>query len=214
MTDTVWKPVPGHEGLYDISNLGEVVSLPRVVRRGSRPYTTKRHTMTQTLGNDHGHLKVCLTGPDGKARHYWVHRLVALVFCERGEGQDYVLHGPNGPSDNRASELRWGTALDNAADAKAHGTAPVYVPPTHCSAGHTMTEENTYIPPNRGNERVCRECSRSRSREWRRRNPKPRVTATPPPRPCEHCGESFTPKRRSDARLCSSACKSKHHRAA
>jgi hypothetical protein len=40
----------------------------------------------------------------------------------------------------------------------------------------------------------------------------PNVTDSPAARPCEICGRDFTPRRRSNARLCSSACKQRAYR--
>jgi hypothetical protein len=43
--------------------------------------------------------------------------------------------------------------------------------------------------------------------EARRRRPPPRPPVVPPePRPCRWCGETFTPRRRSDAWFCEKAC--------
>jgi len=39
--------------------------------------------------------------------------------------------------------------------------------PTHCKHGHELTPQNTITDPN--GSRRCRECSRRRSREWKRR---------------------------------------------
>lgn len=39
---------------------------------------------------------------------------------------------------------------------------------THCVNGHPFDADNTYTPPNRPNRRECRECVRTRSREWQR----------------------------------------------
>lgn len=165
----IWRPITGYEGLYEVSNQGEIRSLPKTLNRHkTRPYATKMRLMTLRVGNKHGHLRVDLTGPGGVTSH-WVHRLVALEFCHREPGQDYVLHGPNGPADNRASELRWGTAADNYADMAVHGTIPEYVPPTHCHAGHAMTPENVYVWSKRPTQRQCRECQRERQRRSDRR---------------------------------------------
>jgi hypothetical protein len=38
---------------------------------------------------------------------------------------------------------------------------------THCAHGHPFDEENTW---HHQGERVCRECSRERTRQWRARN--------------------------------------------
>lgn len=36
MQGEVWKDIPGYEGLYQASNMGQVRSLPRVVERTYR----------------------------------------------------------------------------------------------------------------------------------------------------------------------------------
>lgn len=45
-----------------------------------------------------------------------------------------------------------------------HG-ASVHRAKTHCKQGHSFDAENTYIAPN--GQRVCRECQRRWTREWR-----------------------------------------------
>ncbi len=51
----------------------------------------------------------------------WVHRLVCEAFNGPSEGQPSVLHADGNPSNNHASNLRWGTQADNAADSIRHG---------------------------------------------------------------------------------------------
>ena len=56
---------------------------------------------------------------------------------------------------------------------------------------------------------------RTRSTSASRDGPDPepsRVTDSPPPRPCEACGVSFAPKRKSTARLCSATCRQRDSR--
>ena len=44
----VWKDIIGYEGLYQVSNLGRVKSLQRVVKRtNGRPYTAKEKILGQ-----------------------------------------------------------------------------------------------------------------------------------------------------------------------
>lgn len=205
-----WEPVAGYDGIYEVSDTGQILSLARrkVVR--DRTLTFKPRLMKLSPGNDHGHLRVGLTDADGVLTHHWVHRLVATAFCDRNDGQDYVLHGPGGPADNRASQLRWGTAADNHADMVVHGTLPVYVPATHCPNGHEYTPENVWVWAKR-NERRCRQCARDAGRRYRVANPKPtRGVVAPPPRPCRSCDKEFTPARRTDAVFCSSNCGRKY----
>lgn len=208
-----WLPVSGYEGLYEVSDQGNIRALPKkVIRPHTRPYVTKMHTLKPAPGNKHGHLHLTLVDADGVPQKHWVHRLVALAWCPRENGQDVVRHGINGPTDNRASQLAWGTHADNAADKDVHGTVPVYVPKTHCGNGHKMTPENTYIPPKNPTHRNCKQCQRERTRSYRKENPKKHIAVVVLPRKCLECGDVFTPRRRRDAVFCSAACKSKNHR--
>lgn len=163
-----WKPITGFEGYYEVSNQGRVRSVPRTtIRSNGIPMTVRGRVISQHPGNSFGHLKVVLQR-NGKWTSHWVHRLVALEWCERAPGFDHVLHGPLGETENAASNLRWGTPVQNAADRKEFG-APYPGPRERCVAGHLMTEENTYRPPKRPNDRHCRECQRQRVRDYRKR---------------------------------------------
>lgn len=161
-----WKSITGFEGLYEVSDAGRIRSVPRVAMRSNGVSMTVRGTiLAQQTGNDHGHLKVVLIR-NGRWSSHWVHRLVALEWCDRAQGQDHVLHGPAGETVNTADNLRWGTPADNAADRKAFGKP---YPPrrTHCTRGHALTPENVYVPPKRPNDRNCKECQRQRVRDYR-----------------------------------------------
>lgn len=158
-----WKPVTGYVGYYEVSNQGRVASVA-----SGLPYRTRRVILTQTPRNQYGHLAVNLSR-HGKVTSHYVHRLVALEWCPRGPGLDYVLHGPEGETVNTAENLRWGTPLQNAADRAEFG-APYPPQREMCGAGlHEMTEENTYRPPKRPNDRHCKACQRKRVRDYRER---------------------------------------------
>ena len=38
MTEEIWKPIEGYEGLYEVSNTGRVRSLDRYVKSGYEAY--------------------------------------------------------------------------------------------------------------------------------------------------------------------------------
>ena len=69
----VWKPIKGYEGLYEVSNIGRVRSL----RNNHGNY---REKILKQQDNGDGYLQVTLY-KDGKAKHFTVHRLVAMAFC-------------------------------------------------------------------------------------------------------------------------------------
>ncbi|CAB4400677.1 unnamed protein product [Rhizophagus irregularis] len=60
-----------------------------------------------TQGSLHiGYRKVAREG-------YLVHRLVALAFCPKEEGKEYVNHIDGNPTNNNASNLEWCTQKEN-----------------------------------------------------------------------------------------------------
>jgi hypothetical protein len=117
----IWKAVPGFEGQYEVSDQGRVRSLNRVVLRhhvDNRPPTPVQYKgkLLSTQRKGCGHVKVNL----GAGRHRLVHRLVMLAFVGApGAGQE-CLHGNGIPHDNRLTNLRWGTRVENKNDERKH----------------------------------------------------------------------------------------------
>ena len=111
----------GFEGLYEVSNLGNVRSLDRTVpsrfgsmqrKRGRpmRPYTTR-----------HGYPAVNLKDR-GRARNVCVHRLVAESFIGPCPDGYEVAHNDGTRTNPRADNLRYDTRKGNHADKLTHGT--------------------------------------------------------------------------------------------
>lgn len=114
-----WKPVIGYEGFYEVSDLGRVRSVERIVKSSSRNGGYRRRPSKIIFQNlkKTGYLMVCLS-KDGKVKTHLVHRLVATAFCPKGEGQDQVNHINLNKKDNRASNLEWCTCLENVHHAR------------------------------------------------------------------------------------------------
>ena len=122
-----WRPVPGAEGRYEVSSLGRVKSLRRVVSCGVRHGRPETRTVSEKI------LKPC-KDTDGydlvrfpwqekeKLKTCTVHKLVAMAFLgPKPEGQ-WVLHGPNGKNDNSVENLYYGTPAQNVQDKWRDGT--------------------------------------------------------------------------------------------
>lgn len=165
----VWLPVLEWEGLYEVSNYGQVRSLDRVVAGKSGSNVLKRgRTLRQT--NHRGYLTVRLRETKtNRDRTVKVHILVLEAFDKpRPEGM--VTRHLNGDShDNKITNLVWGTVSENNIDRVIHGTHH-NAAKTHCANGHKYTPSNTYIEKRKdgGLGRHCKICRSERGLIWRK----------------------------------------------
>ena len=100
-----WKDVPGYEGLYQVSNFGEVRSL---FYRGK-----KLVQILKAAADKKGYLHVGLW-KDGKVRTKQVHRLVALAFIPNPNNLSVVNHIDWNKQNNRVDNLEWCTVRYNS----------------------------------------------------------------------------------------------------
>lgn len=123
----IWKDCKGYEGLYQVSNLGRVKSLPRVRRNHIGGVWIQEGKIKKGTVNYQGYVHVRLTGKSGKAKTEKVHRLVALVFCDKPEGATEVDHIDGNRKNNRADNLQWVSHKENINKRFEDGTAYPYV---------------------------------------------------------------------------------------
>ena len=114
-----WKAVKGYEGAYEVSDQGEIKSLPRRTH-----FTTKAGVVSSILvkgkvlkqwidkvGRPCVHLSV-----NGVSQVCRVSRIVATAFLEESKEGQIVCHGPLGCGVNTVDNLRWDTYKANTAD--------------------------------------------------------------------------------------------------
>lgn len=115
-----WRDVPGWEGFYEVSDLGRVRSVQRVVKRSNGwPQTVRSRVLLAPIGS-HGYPRVNLSRPGGKPVQLLVHHLVLEAFIGPRPAGTETLHGNGVRDDCRLTNLRWGTSVENKADVKRH----------------------------------------------------------------------------------------------
>ncbi len=123
----MWKPVVGREGEYEVSDQGRVRSLSRMKTYERRDqYSGRTLTVTRAQkgrmlrpgATSTGHLTVSL----GRGQSVLVHRLVLEAFVGPCPPKPFeALHADDVPSNNRLTNLSWGTRSRNIHDAIRNG---------------------------------------------------------------------------------------------
>lgn len=146
-----WRPVVGWERLYEVSDAGQVRSVPRGGKGGTRGRTLRQPS------SGGGYRQVTLS--NGKRVTGHVHRLVAEAFLGPAPSSSYeVRHLDGDPSNNTRTNLAWGTGAENWEDRRRHGRGAFALVRGACRHGHPWTEENTYL--GRNGTPTCRTCRR------------------------------------------------------
>ena len=111
-----WKSVVGYEGLYEVSENGNI--------RKFKTHRQLRHCVHKT-----GYESVVLY-KNGQPKRTLVHRIVASAFLDNPNGYKYVNHKDETRGNNSASNLEWcsreynmkyGTVRKRISDKRGHG---------------------------------------------------------------------------------------------
>lgn len=108
----VWKDIPDYEGLYQVSNGGQVRSLDRTVYnpKGETKKIKGKIIAQHLVGHGYRHL---VLSKGGKIKGYLVHRLVAQAFVSNPHGFNQVNHKDENKLNNCADNLEWCDSLYN-----------------------------------------------------------------------------------------------------
>lgn len=104
-----WRDIPGYEGLYRVSDHGQVWNV-----RMNRPHTTwrrKKHRLRGRLILDYVAINLV---KDGKRKTRFVHVLMLEAFVgPKPTPRHVTMHLNDIPYDNRLENLKWGTESEN-----------------------------------------------------------------------------------------------------
>lgn len=103
--EEIWKDIAGYEGLYQVSNLGNVRSLDRLAFNGKQ--------MCLVIGKDlklrlqkNGYVRVSLS-KGSKIKYCNIHRLVAEAFIPNPNNLPEVNHKDEDKTNNRVENLEY-----------------------------------------------------------------------------------------------------------
>jgi hypothetical protein len=108
MTKEIFKAIIGYEGIYEVSNYGNIKKIKsNIISRG-------------WMHCKYGHRKVRLY-KDNIRKDFYLHRLVAIAFVDKIDGKNCINHIDNNPDNNYYTNLEWCTQKENMQHAAKQG---------------------------------------------------------------------------------------------
>lgn len=109
----IWKDIAGFEGLYQVSNFGNVRSVTRLITRSDGKTYLKKGKQLKSFVTNKGYEYVMLNDFNSKQHLKTVHRLVAQAFVDNPNNLPIVNHKDENKLNNAVSNLEWCTHAYN-----------------------------------------------------------------------------------------------------
>ena len=148
----IWKDIEGFEGIYQISNKGNLKSFKK----------NKNGRILKNKNKKGWYLNIILTNKK-KKKSIKIHKLVALAFIPNPNNYPVINHINGNKQDNRVENLEWCTQKQNIIHAKQKGLWK-YNKPYKCKKILQFSLNNDFISIYENAEEASRKtnvCSRN-----------------------------------------------------
>lgn len=105
-----WIFIPGYEGIYMVSDRGQIKSFKR-----------RKTQVLKPCLDTHGYPHISLY-KNKQRKRFLIHRLVLAAFCGNRFYGAECRHLDGNPQNNTLDNLQWGTHSENMIDRNRHGT--------------------------------------------------------------------------------------------
>lgn len=103
----VWKEIDGYEGLYQVSNFGQVRGMDRIVNGRKLKGNFLKHDIVSG-----GYHRISLCNNNIR-KNYLISRLVAKNFIDNPKNLEYVNHKDLDKNNNHIDNLEWISRHEN-----------------------------------------------------------------------------------------------------
>jgi hypothetical protein len=141
----ICKEIEGYEGLYEVSNLGNVYSLPKGDGNGNRRRKLKPDLRGQYYSVTFSYL--------GSIKRFPIHKLVANAFIPNTYQKSQINHKDLNKLNNVASNLEWVTPSENMKHAYNLGACDNALAKAKLAVNKMRKENNTANMENKMGDR-------------------------------------------------------------
>ena len=136
----IWKDITGYEKYYQVSDLGRVRSLDRMINAPQGKRMSSGIMLAPVINIRSGYYYTALH-KEGRLKMAKTHRLVAIEFISNPENKPYINHKDGNKSNNNISNLEWVTFSENMKHAFKIGLIKPHGVKGEKNPAHKVTEK-------------------------------------------------------------------------